>query len=101
VIMADIKPQNYDTLLAPVITEKSTLVAEENKVIFRVPLTATKPEIKEAVEALFKVDVTKVNTILVKGKTKRFRGRLGRRSDFKKAVVTLKDGQSVDITTGL
>ncbi|MGC6500264.1 MAG: 50S ribosomal protein L23 [Henriciella sp.] len=99
--MADIKPQNYDTLLAPVITEKSTLVAEENKVIFRVPLTATKPEIKEAVEALFKVDVTKVNTILVKGKTKRFRGRLGRRSDFKKAVVTLKDGQSVDITTGL
>jgi len=101
VIMADIKPQNYDTLLAPVITEKSTLVAEENKVIFRVPLTATKPEIKEAVEALFKVDVTKVNTILVKGKTKRFRGRIGRRSDFKKAVVTLKDGQSVDITTGL
>jgi large subunit ribosomal protein L23 len=99
--MADIKPQNYDTLLAPVITEKSTLVAEENKVIFRVPLTATKPEIKEAVEALFKVDVTKVNTILVKGKTKRFRGRLGRRSDFKKAVVTLKNGQSVDITTGL
>jgi large subunit ribosomal protein L23 len=99
--MADIKPQNYDTLLAPVITEKSTLVAEENKVIFRVPLTATKPEIKEAVEALFKVDVTKVNTILVKGKTKRFRGRIGRRSDFKKAVVTLKDGQSVDITTGL
>jgi large subunit ribosomal protein L23 len=99
--MADIKPHNYDTLLAPVITEKSTLVAEENKVIFRVPLTATKPQIKEAVEGLFKVDVTKVNTILVKGKTKRFRGRLGRRSDYKKAVVTLKDGQSVDITTGL
>ena len=99
--MADIKPHNYDTLLAPIITEKSTLVAEENKIIFRVPLTATKPDIKEAVETLFKVDVTKVNTILVKGKTKRFRGTLGRRSDFKKAIVTLKDGQSVDITTGL
>ena len=99
--MADLKPQNYDTLLSPVITEKATLVAEENKIIFKVPLTATKPEIKEAVESLFKVDVTKVNTILVKGKTKRFRGVLGRRSDFKKAVVTLKDGQSVDITTGL
>jgi len=99
--MADIKAHNYDTLLSPIITEKSTLVAEENKIIFRVPLTATKPDIKEAVENLFKVDVTKVNTILVKGKTKRFRGQLGRRSDFKKAIVTLKDGQSVDITTGL
>jgi large subunit ribosomal protein L23 len=99
--MADIKPHNYDTLLSPIITEKSTLVAEENKIIFRVPLTATKPDIKEAVENLFKVDVTKVNTILVKGKTKRFRGKPGRRSDFKKAIVTLKDGQSVDITTGL
>lgn len=99
--MADIKPHNYDTLLSPIITEKSTLVAEENKIIFRVPMTATKPDIKEAVENLFKVDVTKVNTIVVKGKTKRFRGTLGRRSDFKKAIVTLKDGQSVDITTGL
>lgn len=99
--MADIKPQNYDTLVAPVITEKSTLVAEDNKIIFRVRMEATKPEIKKAVESLFKVDVTKVNTILVKGKTKRFRGMLGRRSDYKKAIVTLKDGQSVDITTGL
>lgn len=99
--MADIAPHNYDTLLSPIITEKSTLVAEENKVIFRVSMEATKPAIKEAVERLFKVDVTKVNTIVVKGKTKRFRGRLGRRSDFKKAIVTLKDGQSVDITTGL
>mgnify|MGYP001796384758 FL=1 len=99
--MADIKPHNYDTLLAPIITEKSTLVAEENKIIFRVPLTATKPDIKEAVQTLFKVEVTKVNTILVKGKTKRFRGQLGRRSDFKKAIVTLAEGQSVDITTGL
>ncbi len=99
--MAEIKPHNYNTLLAPVITEKSSLVAEENKVIFRVRMEATKPEIKAAVEGLFKVDVTKVNTIVVKGKTKRFRGHLGRRSDYKKAVVTLKDGQSVDITTGL
>ena len=99
--MSDIKPHNYDILLSPIITQKSTLVAEENKIIFRVPLTATKPDIKEAVENLFKVDVTKVNTILVKGKTKRFRGKPGRRSDFKKAIVTLKDGQSVDITTGL
>lgn len=97
----EIKPDNYDTLLAPIITEKSTLVAEENKVIFRVPLTATKPQIKEAVEALFKVDVEGVNTLRVKGKTKRFRGVLGRRPDFKKAIVTLKEGQSVDITTGL
>ncbi|MEL6475424.1 MAG: 50S ribosomal protein L23 [Pseudomonadota bacterium] len=99
--MADIKLEDYDTILAPVITEKSTLVAEQNKIIFRVPLEATKPQIKQAVENLFKVDVTKVNTILVKGKTKRFRGVAGRRSDFKKAVVTLKDGQSVDISTGL
>lgn len=99
--MAEVQTRDYDTILAPVITEKSTLVAEENKVIFRVPLSATKPEIKEAIERLFKVDVTKVNTILVKGKTKRFRGRLGRRSDFKKAIVTLAEGQSVDITTGL
>ncbi|MEM7494110.1 MAG: 50S ribosomal protein L23 [Pseudomonadota bacterium] len=99
--MADVKPHSYDTLLSPIITEKSTLVAEENKIVFQVPLSATKPDIKEAVETLFKVDVTKVNTIVVKGKTKRFRGRLGRRNDFKKAIVTLADGQSVDITTGL
>jgi len=99
--MADVKPHNYDTLLSPVITEKSTLVAEDNKIIFRVRMDSTKPEIKEAVETLFKVDVTKVNTILVKGKTKRFRGHMGRRSDYKKAIVTLADGQSVDITTGL
>jgi len=99
--MADLTPNNYDTIVSPIITEKSTLLSEENKVLFRVAITATKPEIKEAVERLFKVDVTKVNTILVKGKTKRFKGRMGRRSDFKKAIVTLKDGQAVDITTGL
>ena len=99
--MAEVQTRDYDVILSPVITEKSTLVAEDNKIIFRVPLTATKEEVKRAVENLFKVDVTKVNTLRVKGKTKRFRGRIGRRSDFKKAIVTLKDGQSVDITTGL
>ncbi|MEQ8556848.1 MAG: 50S ribosomal protein L23 [Henriciella sp.] len=99
--MADVKAHHYDSLLQPVITEKSTLLSEENKIVFEVPLTANKADVKEAVEALFKVDVTKVNTIKVKGKTKRFRGKLGQRSDYKKAIVTLKDGQSVDITTGL
>ncbi len=99
--MAEVNIQDFDTILAPVITEKSTLVAEQNKVIFKVPLTATKDQIKVAVESLFKVDVTGVNTMRVKGKTKRFRGVIGRRSDWKKAIVTLKDGQSVDMTTGL
>lgn len=99
--MAEVKAHHYDALLAPVITEKSTLLSEENKIVFEVPLSANKKDIKEAVESLFKVDVTKVNTIKVKGKTKRFRGKIGFRSDFKKAIVTLKDGQSVDITTGL
>ncbi|RIJ33278.1 50S ribosomal protein L23 [Henriciella algicola] len=99
--MADVKAHHYDALLAPHITEKATLLAEENKIVFQVPLTANKTEIKDAVENLFKVDVTKVNVIVQKGKTKRFRGKLGQRSDTKKAIVTLKDGQSVDITTGL
>ncbi len=99
--MADVQLHDYDTIIAPVITEKSTLLSEQNKLVFRVPLSATKPQIKQAVENLFKVDVTGVNTIVMKGKTKRFRGRMGRRSDWKKAVVTLKDGQSVDISTGL
>ncbi len=99
--MAEVQTRDYDVILAPLITEKATLVAEENKIIFRVPLEATKEDIKRAVESLFKVDVTKVNTLRVKGKTKRFRGHLGRRSDMKKAIVTLKDGQSVDVTTGL
>jgi large subunit ribosomal protein L23 len=84
-----------------VITEKATLLSEQNKVVFRVANDATKDEIAAAVEALFKVNVTKVNTLVVKGKTKRFRGRPGRRSDVKKAVVTLAEGQSIDITTGL
>ncbi len=99
--MAEIKIAHYDTILAPHITEKTTLLSEENKIVFRVPLTATKPQIKEAVEALFKVTVTGVNTIKVKGKTKRFRGIIGRRSDMKKAIVTLAEGQSIDVATGL
>ena len=93
--------RHYDTLIAPIITEKSTVLSEQNKVLFRAPLEATKVDIKAAVEALFKVNVVKVNTIVQKGKTKRFRGIPGRRSDVKKAIVTLKDGQSIDVTTGL
>jgi len=94
-------PAHYDTIVKPWITEKSTYLSEENKVIFEVPLGATKPEIREAVQTLFKVDVTGVNTIRMKGKTKRFRGITGRRPDFKKAIVTLAEGQSIDVATGL
>jgi large subunit ribosomal protein L23 len=93
--------RHYDVVVAPVITEKATLLSEQNKVVFQVAADATKDEIAAAVEALFKVNVTKVNTLNVKGKTKRFRGIVGRRSDVKKAVVTLAEGQSIDITTGL
>ena len=93
--------RHYDTILSPVNTEKATMLSEQNKVVFRVAGDATKPEIAEAVENLFKVSVVKVNTLNVKGKTKRFRGRVGRRSDVKKAIVTLAEGQSIDITTGL
>jgi large subunit ribosomal protein L23 len=99
--MADVKPHHYDVIRRPLITEKSTLVAAQNKIISAVAPTADKAAIKEAVEALFKVKVTKVNTLVQKGKTKRFRGFLGRRSDVKKAIVTLAEGQSVDISTGL
>ena len=93
--------RHYDTILAPLITEKATLLSEQNKVVFRVAMESTKDEIAAAVEELFKVKVTKVNTLIQKGKTKRFRGRPGRRSDLKKAIVTLQEGQSIDITTGL
>ncbi|HWD66319.1 MAG TPA: 50S ribosomal protein L23, partial [Caulobacteraceae bacterium] len=89
------------TILSPVITEKATLLADHNKVVFRVAMEATKEEIASAVEQLFKVKVVKVNTLIQKGKAKRFRGHKGRRSDIKKAVVTLEEGQSIDITTGL
>ncbi len=91
----------YDLILAPVITEKATLGAENSQVTFRVPLTATKPEIKAAIELLFKVKVESVNTIRQRGKTKRFRGRPGRRSDYKKAIICLAEGQSIDVSTGV
>ena len=93
--------KHYDTLIAPVITEKSTLAGENNQVVFKVPLAATKPEIADAVEALFKVKVKAVNTLRVKGKNKNFRGRPYTRSTVKKAVVTLEEGHSIDVTTGL
>jgi len=93
--------RQYDTIRAPVITEKATLLTEHNKVVFRVADDATKDEIAAAVEALFNVKVVKVNTLNVKGKTKRFKGVKGRRSDVKKAIVTLAEGQSIDVTTGL
>ena len=96
-----IDPALYDFVLAPLITEKATQVSEHNQVVFRVPLKATQPQIKLAIETLFKVTVTAVNTLITKGKTTRFRGRLGYRSDVKKAIVTLAAGQSIDVTTGL
>ena len=93
--------KHYDIIRSPVITEKSTLLSEHNQVMFNVASKATKPEIKAAVEALFEVKVSAVNTLNRKGKIKRFRGRPGRQSDVKKAIVTLEDGQSIDVTTGL
>ena len=98
---AEVKVNHYDVVLAPHITEKSTLLSEHNAVVFKVAREATKPQIKAAVEALFGVDVTGVNTITTKGKTKRWKGRPYTRSDVKKAVVTLAEGQSIDVTTGI
>ena len=95
------REQMYDTIVRPVITEKATNGSEHNQVTFKVPLSASKPEIKEAVEALFSVKVTAVNTLVVKGKTKRFKGRPGKRSDWKKAIVTLAEGHTIDVTTGV
>ena len=92
---------HYDVILSPHITEKSTLLSEHNAVVFKVAGGASKPQIKAAVEALFGVDVTGVNTITTKGKTKRWKGRPYTRSDVKKAVVTLAEGQSIDVTTGI
>ena len=94
-------PRLYDVILAPVITEKATMASEYNKVIFRVAATATKPQIKEAVEKLFDVKVKAVNTLNRKGKRKAFRGRPGVQSDVKKAVVTLEEGHRIDVTSGL
>ncbi len=96
-----IDPRLYDVIVAPVVTEKATALSEQNKVVFKVAPNATKPQIKEAVEKLFGVKVTGVNTLVTKGKTKIFRGMRGRRSDVKKAVVTLAEGESIDVTTGL
>lgn len=93
--------RNYDVILAPHITEKATVLSEQNKVVFKVSLNSSKDEIASAVEALFNVKVVKVNTVVTKGKTKRFKGIMGRRNDVKKAIVTLEEGQSIDITTGL
>jgi large subunit ribosomal protein L23 len=95
------KFSHYDVIRQPVVTEKSTMASEHNQVVFDVAIDATKPEIKAAVEALFSVKVKAINTSIRKGKVKRFRGRMGVRNDVKKAVVTLVDGQSIDISTGL
>ena len=95
------RQEMYDLVLSPVITEKATAISEHNQVTFRVPLDADKREVKAAVEGLFKVKVTAVNTIRVKGKTKRFRGFVGRRPDYKKAIVTLEEGSKIDVTTGI
>ncbi len=93
--------KNYNIILSPAITEKATLLSEANQVVFNVAGSASKPEIKKAVEELFNVKVQAVNTLVRKGKSKRFRGIRGRQSDVKKAIVTLVDGQSIDVTTGL
>ena len=95
------KIKAYDVILSPVITEKATLVSEANQVVFKVASTASKTDIKSAVESLFNVKVKAVNTLVRKGKTKRFRNQLGERKDVKKAIVTLVDGQSIDISTGI
>jgi large subunit ribosomal protein L23 len=95
------KLRHYDVIVSPVITEKSTMASESNQVVFNVARGATKPANKAAVESLFGVKVTAVNTLVRKGKLKRFRGMLGRQGDVKKAVVTLAEGQSIDVTTGL
>ena len=91
----------YEVVRAPHITEKATLLSEKNQFVFKVAGNATKPEIKAAIEGLFKVKVNNVNTLITKGKAKRFKGRPGQRSDVKKAIVTLAEGESIDFTTGL
>ena len=99
--MSTSDPRHYDVLIAPVITEKATAASEHNKVVFKVARTATKPQIKEAVEKLFDVKVKSVNTLVRKGKWRLFRGSLGRKSDVKRAIVTLEEGHRIDVTTGL
>ncbi|MDO8883484.1 MAG: 50S ribosomal protein L23 [Pseudotabrizicola sp.] len=95
------KPQHYDLIKKPIITEKATLASENGAVVFQVDMDATKPMIKEAIEAVFGVKVKAVNTTITKGKTKRFKGRPGVRSDKKKAYVTLEEGNTIDVSTGL
>ena len=95
------QPKHYDVIRKPVITEKSTMASENGAVVFEVAIDSNKPQIKEAVEALFGVKVKAVNTTITKGKVKRFRGRLGKRKDIKKAYVTLEEGNTIDVTTGL
>ena len=97
--MTDLR--HYDVIVSPAITEKSTVASEQNQVVFNVARKATKPEIKAAIEALFGVKVQAVNTLIRKGKVKRFRGTIGKQGDVKKAVVTLVDGHSIDVATGL
>ena len=99
--MSPVDPRHYDVIIAPVITEKATIASEHRQVIFKVARNATKPQIKEAVEKLFDVKVTGVNTLVRKGKHKAFRGRPGEQSDVKKAIVTLEEGHRIDVTTGL
>ena len=96
-----IKLKSYDVLVSPVVTEKSTMASQFNQVVFKVRPEATKDEIKTAVESLFNVKVKSVNTLRQQGKVKLFRGRVGRRSDYKKAIVTLAEGQTIDVTTGI
>ena len=96
-----VKPEHYDVIRKPIITEKATLASEANAVVFQVSMDSTKPMIKEAVEAIFGVKVKAVNTTITKGKAKRFKGRPGVRSDKKKAYVTLEEGNTIDVTTGL
>ena len=96
-----VKPEHYDLIKKPVITEKATMASEAGAVVFQVAMEATKPQIKEAVEAIFGVKVKAVNTTITKGKTKRFRGIAGERSDVKKAYVTLEEGNTIDVSTGL
>ncbi|RIX32048.1 50S ribosomal protein L23 [Sphingomonas edaphi] len=98
---AAIENRHYDVLVAPHITEKTTMLSDNNSVVFKVAGTASKPEIKAAIEAIYGVSVTGVNTIVTKGKTKRWKGASYKRSDFKKAIVTLKDGDTIDITSGI
>jgi large subunit ribosomal protein L23 len=98
---AAVDTRHYDIVLAPHITEKSTMMSEHNAVVFKVAPKASKPEIKAAIEALFNVKVTNVNTIVSKGKTKRWKGKPYQRSDVKKAIITLAEGQSIDVTGGI